>query len=44
MLLLATGISVKMLNGREKKKGVKKQPGCTWIEVNNEPYPIMFAD
>jgi hypothetical protein len=24
MLLLATGISMKMLNDREKKKGVKK--------------------
>jgi type IV secretory pathway TrbL component len=34
MLLLAIGIYVRTLNTR----GVKKQPDCTWIEVNKGAY------
>jgi hypothetical protein len=42
MLLLATGISVRMLNSRVlKEKAVKKQLGCTWIEVDNEVHIFL---
>jgi hypothetical protein len=41
MLLLATGIFVRILNGGES---VKKQLGCTWIEVNNEVQTFVVDD
>jgi hypothetical protein len=42
MLLLATGISVRMLNSRVlKEKAAKKQLGCTWIEVDNEVHIFL---
>jgi hypothetical protein len=41
MLLLATGISVRMLNRVLKEKAAKKQPGCTWIEVDNEVHIFL---
>ncbi|CAM6075065.1 unnamed protein product [Sphagnum tenellum] len=44
MLLLATDITVRMLNSRERKKGARKQPGCTWIEVNNEVHTFVVQD
>jgi hypothetical protein len=44
MLLLATTISMRILNGRERKKrSVKKQLGCTWIKLNNE-MPTFVVD
>ncbi len=42
MLLLATGISVRIW--QRKEKGVKKQPGCTWIEVNNKVHRFVVED
>jgi pentatricopeptide repeat protein len=29
---------------QRKEKGVKKQPGCTWIEVNNEVHTFVVDD
>jgi hypothetical protein len=29
---------------QRKEKGVKKQPGCTWIEVNNKVHRFVFED
>jgi hypothetical protein len=43
MLLLATGISVRMLNRVLKEKAAKKQPGCTWIEVDNEVHIFLVG-
>jgi hypothetical protein len=40
MQLLAIGIYLRMLNTR----GVKKQPHCTWIEVNNEVHTFVGDD
>jgi hypothetical protein len=33
-----------MLNDRERKKGVKKQLGHTYIEVNNEVHMFVVGD
>jgi hypothetical protein len=44
ILLLVTGISVGMLNWQRKERSVKKQPGCTWIEVNNEVHTFVVHD
>ncbi len=46
MLPLATGISERMFNVRQRKRGVTKQPGCTWIDVSgliSEPGHILDA-
>ncbi len=29
---------------QRKGKGAKKQPGCTWIEVNNEVHRFVEED
>jgi hypothetical protein len=29
---------------QRKENGVKKQPGCTWIEVNNEVHTFVVDD
>ncbi len=29
---------------QRKERGVKKQPGCTWIEVNNEVHTFVIND
>jgi hypothetical protein len=29
---------------QRKEKGVKKQPGCTWIEVNNKVHRFVVED
>jgi hypothetical protein len=29
---------------QRKEKGAKKQPGCTWIEVNNEVHKFVVED
>ncbi len=39
-LLLTIGIDVRILN----TKCVKKQPDCTWIEVNNEVHTFVGDD
>jgi len=44
MLLLATGISVRILNGRERKKVQRNKTGCTWIEVNYEVHMFVVED
>jgi hypothetical protein len=44
MLPLAMGISVRMFEWQRKEKGVKKQLGHTWIEVNNEVYTFVVDD
>lgn len=44
VLLLATVVSMRILNGRERKKrSVKKQLGCTWMILNNE-MPTFVVD
>jgi pentatricopeptide repeat protein len=43
MLLLATRIVIRMFNSRERNE-VKKQPGHTWIEVNNEVHTSVVND
>jgi len=45
MLLVATGIPVRMFNDRKEKK--QKQPVCTWIEehkfvVSDQNYPQII--
>jgi hypothetical protein len=42
MLLLATYISVRMLNIRERKK--VQRNAHTWIEVNNEVHTFVVGD
>jgi hypothetical protein len=44
MLLLAVGVFVRILNRREGERGVKKQPACTWSEVNNEVHMFVADD
>jgi hypothetical protein len=34
---------VRMLNGRERKE-VKRQPGCTWTEVDNKVHKFLVDD
>ncbi len=41
MLLVVTCISVGMLNWQRNERSMKKQPGCTWIEVNNEVHTFV---
>jgi hypothetical protein len=36
LLLLATGIFVRMFEQQRKERGVKKQLDGTWVEVNNK--------
>jgi len=43
MLLLATGVSENVEQQR-KERGVKKQLGHTWIEVNNEVHTFVVGD
>jgi len=44
MLLLSTWISEQILSSRGREGGVKKQPGRTWIEVNNEVHMFVVDD
>jgi hypothetical protein len=46
MLLLTSEMDLKENNSTTERKdrGVKKQPGCTWIEVNNEMYTFIVDD
>jgi len=44
MVLLATTISVRVLNSADKKRVVKKQLGHTWIEVINELHMFVVED
>jgi hypothetical protein len=44
MLLLSTWISKQIFSSRGREGGVKKQPGCTWIEVNNEVHMFVVDD
>jgi hypothetical protein len=44
MLLLAVGVFVRILKSREGERGVKKQPACTWSEVNNEVHVFVADD
>ncbi|KAK7843165.1 pentatricopeptide repeat-containing protein [Quercus suber] len=30
--------------GEDKGKGLKKQPGCSWIEIGNRPYVFVVGD
>jgi hypothetical protein len=34
----------KNVEWQRKEKGVKKQPGRTWIEVNNEVHTFVVED
>jgi hypothetical protein len=43
-VLLAVGVFVRILNSREGERGVKKQPVCTWSEVNNEVHVLVADD
>jgi hypothetical protein len=45
MLLLLLGRHVyKNVEWQRKERGVKKQPGCMWIEVNNEVCTLVVDD
>jgi hypothetical protein len=44
MLLLATGISVRMFERQRKERGMKKESSRTWIEVNNELHTFVVDD
>jgi hypothetical protein len=44
MLLLSTWISKQIFSSRGREGGVKKQRGCTWIEVNNELHMFVVDD
>jgi hypothetical protein len=43
-----TGVGNRHLCGnveqQRKERGVKKEPGCTWIEVNNEVHTFVVED
>ncbi|KAH7690874.1 hypothetical protein IHE45_02G078200 [Dioscorea alata] len=36
--------SVAELRTRMKKKGIRKMPGCSWINVNDEVHSFYVAD
>jgi hypothetical protein len=48
LLNIYTGVGNRHLCGnveqQRKERGVKKEPGCTWIEVNNEVHTFVVED
>jgi hypothetical protein len=42
--LLVAGISVRVLNIRDRKKVQRNSPGHMWIEVNNEVHAFVVDD
>jgi hypothetical protein len=44
MLLLLGRHVYKNVERQRKERGVKKQPGCMWIEVNNEVCTLVVDD
>jgi hypothetical protein len=45
MLLLTSEMDLKEnIQQQRGRTGVKKQPSCTWIEVNNEMYTFIVDD